>query len=217
MKPQTALWSAVALLAVTALAGGERLPVIKGDNSRPLVAVWREDWSSLAKDLGPFLIAAFWPDGRTVWSKDNVMGGPPYYQGRISPEVLDKTLRELESEKVFSAPYARLGSFGPDSFFTAIYLSYRGNTFLDRSWHEIAERNPKMVATSRGIVALDGKTRDQVLAGDTEDYLKYRALWKGIRAKLASLLPAKGAEAPVEFELREIELAAPAGPGKPPR
>ena len=152
MKPQTALWSAVALLAVTALAGGERLPVIKGDNSRPLVAVWREDWSSLAKDLGPFLIAAFWPDGRTVWSKDNVMGGPPYYQGRISPEVLDKTLRELESEKVFSAPYARLGSFGPDSFFTAIYLSYRGNTFLDRSWHEIAERKQTKKAAYEEVI-----------------------------------------------------------------
>ncbi len=57
----------------------------------------------------------------------------------------DTALLELESEKVFSAPHARRSYFGPDSAFTAIYLSSRGNTFSGASWHEIAERNPSLL------------------------------------------------------------------------
>jgi len=210
MKGPTALPFAAALLTVAAASGGERLPVIKGAKDTPIIAVWREGGNSPLQSFGPYLIAAMWPDGRSIWSKDKILGGAPYYRGRISPEVLGKTLREFEADKAFSAPNMRRDYFGPDAIYTVIYLALPGHAFYRCSWHEISELNPTTVATSSGLASLDGKTREQVLAGDTQDYLNYRALWKRIREKVSSLLPRNGEQPSVSFEYEYIQLDAPA-------
>lgn len=211
MKSLTALPFAVALLTVAAARGGERLPVIKGGENAPIIAVWREGGNSPLKSFGPYVIAAMWPDGRSIWSEDKVLGGAPYYQGRISPEVLSKTLREFEADKAFSAPNMRRDYVGPDAIYTVIYLALPGHAFYRSSWHEISELDPTTVATSSVLARLNGKTRDQVLAGDTQDYLNYRALWKRIREKVSSLLPRNGEQTSVSFEYEYIQLDAPAG------
>jgi hypothetical protein len=207
MKRKIASTLLMTLLITSTVAGVERIPVIKDQEERPVVAVWREDWGLGAKDFGPFLITAIWADGKTIWSKDNVQGGAPYYQGKIDPKVLENALRELEIAEVFSASYVR-NYFGPDSFCTGIYLSHGNKTFTSRSWHELAEKNPKIVASSSGLTSLGGKTREEFLKGDNKEYLKYRALWERIRVKVNSLLPKEGEEKPLKFEMKDMQPVA---------
>jgi hypothetical protein len=207
MKRQIAAAILITFLITSIVVGAEKIPVIKDQEERPVVAIWREDWGLVAKDFGPFLITAIWADGKAIWSKDNIQGGAPYYQGKIDPKVLENTLRELELAEVFSASYVR-DHFGPDSFCTVIYLSRGNKTFTSRSWHELAERNPKVVAASYGLTGLGGKTREEFLKGDNKDYLKYRVLWERIRVKIASLLPKEGEEKPIKFEFRIFQPVA---------
>jgi hypothetical protein len=211
MKSLTALPFAVALLTVAAAPVVEWLPVIKGGKDAPIIAVWREGGNSPLKSSGPYLIAAMWPDGRSIWSEDKVLGGAPYYQGWVSPVVLSKTLRGFEADKAFSAPNMRRDYLGPDAIYTVIYLALPGHAFYRSSWHEISELDPTIVATSSGLAPLNGKTRDEVLAGDTQDYLNYRALWKRIREKVSSLLPRNREQTSVSFEYEYIQLDAPTG------
>lgn len=50
-----------------------------------VLAIYAEDWG-LASDGTPKLILALWPDGRLVWSSDQMAGGPPY-SGRWVPRL----------------------------------------------------------------------------------------------------------------------------------
>ncbi|MFB3894692.1 MAG: hypothetical protein ACE14V_00155 [bacterium] len=215
MRPQILWILIIAILGGTVVFGSEQIPTINGDTVRPVIAVWREDLGLQTQNRGPFLITAIWQDGKIIWSKDSIQGGPPYYQGQIDTKVLDKALRDLEPNKTFNAPYIRKNNFGPDSFYTGMYLSYRTHTFLSRSWHELAEQNPNLVAASYGLTALHGKTREDFLKADTKDYMQYRALWQRIRKQIASLVPKQEEQKAIEFEMEDILFAVPLKTEKP--
>lgn len=197
------------IFTVTCLAEAENIPVVGGKESCPVVAIWRDDHGNApTKDFGPFVITAIWQDGTVIWSKDNVRGGPPYFRGNIDPDGLESVLQGLAADEAFVVPYAYQNNFGPDSFFTAVYLFHKGLAFFSRSWHEMAEQNSKVVAASGGMLsltALDGKSREEFLKDDKEDYLKYRQMWERIRRAITSLLPEKGEETFVEFEMKDVE------------
>lgn len=180
---------------------GQRIPVVKGSKERPSIVVWREDWGLVsAKGLGPFVIAAVWADGKVVWSKDKLSGGPPFHEGKIDPKALDKVLHDFEVRNVFSAPYVRHSNFGPDSYCTAIYLSKGKKEFLSRSWHELAEQDPGIVAASFGLTRLKDMSREEFLKNDAQDYQKYRALWSHIRKQISAILPKDAKEKALSFE-----------------
>ena len=184
-------------------ARGEHVPVIKGEHRHPVVAVWREDWNiATGTDPGPFLITAIWEDGRVVWSKDNLRGGQPYYQGKVDRTALQKVLSRIDEAGAFAASWVRRTNFGPDSFCTGMFVVRGPKSFLSHSWHELAEQNPNVVASSSGLTSLQGKSREEFLKTDDKDYLKYRALWGKMRTEVASLIPKTGEKKGLSFELK---------------
>jgi hypothetical protein len=79
--------------------------------------------------------------------------------------------------------------------------------FMSRSWHELAEQNPHLVAASYGLASLKGKTRKGFLKSDDPAYQKYRRLWGEIRSRIRTLVPREGEElSNVEFQRAKWSL-----------
>lgn len=71
-------------------------------------------------------------------------------------------------------------SFGPDSLYRQIRLEHGGKVLTLKSWHPIYERDKRMVVTSQGVTALDGRSRAEVLKNDDRGYVARRAAFDAI-------------------------------------
>lgn len=91
----------------------------------------------------------------------------------------EEFIRHLWSDYASAFGSRDWNNFGPDSGYREIRLSYSGKTIVLRSWHPSAERNNNVVATTNGIEPLNGRTRDQALAGNP-DYLSKRRAFDSI-------------------------------------
>ncbi|MEW5741784.1 MAG: hypothetical protein AB1938_22885 [Myxococcota bacterium] len=159
----------VALLSV--FNGGLAL---KGDLDRPLV---------IALD-----------DGLVLFSQDVVKGGSPYQAVKLEPDAFTALTKRIESYDDDARAALVRSSVGPDSTYTLFYVrAVAGQQVLMRSWHP---RDPyaKVVATSRGLVAREGRDPAAVLAADTPEYRRFRQVWaelEGELYRLKTLGPAK--------------------------
>jgi hypothetical protein len=73
----------------------------------------------------------------------------------------------------------------------------------------LAELDPGIVATSQGLVHLEGKTREQVRADEKDDnYVLFRAAWDEAREALMCLIPTAAGTplGEVEFEKRVVTV-----------
>ncbi len=170
-------------------------PVIaRGAEPSPAMAVWIESFGKGAAgtDSGPHFISAVWPDGRIVWSRDQQAGGPPYLTASIEPARITKLLKQFEQRGVFNRRGARRLWFGPDSSFHAIWLQSGTRHTRLETWHELFERNPKLVVINGGVTSLDGRSREEAIRGDTKEFREFRHLWSDLRAAMTALIPPSG-------------------------
>jgi len=152
------------------------------------------------------LILAIWKDGYAVWSENQVGGGPPYQTGDVDPQRLTAVLNKLEGAGVFRDPALKKPYFGLDSSSTVVAVADGCRALHMRSWHELFESNPNLVATSYGITSLDGRDREAVLRSEPKSYRHFRSVWKYVRDELAAILPKEGRAAQdMRFELRESQ------------
>lgn len=180
------------------------MPSLVNETGVPVAAVyvllagkWRVD--------EPRVIIAIWKDGRAVWSQDPLGGGPPYQTANVDPEQLATALKELESAGVFRDPTLNDNHFGPDADYTVIAVADAHRALRMRSWHELFETDAKLVVTSHGVSALDGRDRQEVLRSEPESYRRYRRTWKDVRAKFAAIIPKEGRPATdLHFQLRSV-------------
>lgn len=83
-----------------------------------------------------------------------------------------------EAKRVF--PKDRRNLFGPDSGFVAIAITDGKNEIVVRSWHPLFEHNPKVVVTSNGVEALEGRDREDILKADKAWYREARRVFDKI-------------------------------------
>ena len=138
------------------------------------------------------VLAAVWADGTIVWSEDKEDGGPPFLTAKIDPAKTKEFLAKLEKEGVFKKSPDFQIEYGPDASYHEINLLNGKRYVCFGSWHELFERNPKVVASSHGLSSLEGRTREQVLKEDTQSYRDFRKLWKEVRDFTNTLIPEKG-------------------------
>lgn len=152
----------------------------------------------------PILVVA-WPDGMMVWSKDQVKGGPPFLTAKVDEAKIHEFLTRLEKEQVFKKDADFLVQIGPDASHHSIQIRAGNRQVELLSWHELFEKEPKLVATSRGISSLDGKSREEVLKADTKEYQQFRKLWNEIRDFTRTLIPREGTpyEQPLKLKFGE--------------
>ena len=185
-------------------------PPFSSERSDPPATCIYTRWNRRSADQPHVkIILAVWPDGMVVWSDDPVEGGGPYRLAVIDPELLGQSLTRLREQGLIRKKPRCEFNIGPSSSHTAIAISC-GNDRVDmRSWHELMEQNPGLVATSDGVVPLGGRDRQRVLAREPKHYRHFRDDWNAFREALTSLLPSEGEVAPdLEFELRRVDQPA---------
>ena len=142
---------------------------------------------------GRSLLLGLWADGRLVWSEDPVFGGAPYLEARLGPTRLSSVLR------CFALLFDRwdgdvLEHHSPGADHVVLICRVAGRDRRMASWHEIFERDADLVVTQDGVVVLDGRPREVVLATRSADYLRFRVLWSDVRRLMAGLPPAEAPE-----------------------
>ncbi|MHC4462374.1 MAG: hypothetical protein ACYS6W_12895 [Planctomycetota bacterium] len=151
------------------------------------------------------IILAVWKDGRVIFSKDRLSGGRPYFSGKIRPERIDSFFKKLSKGKVFEDQLRNRSYFGPDSDYMVIGISRGRERVNMQSWDELFETNPNLVGTDHGILALEGRSREEVWAEQPEWYKRFREIWAEIRNAADALIPEEGEPAKaVNFEIRYL-------------
>jgi len=82
------------------------------------------------------LIAAFWADGRIIWSKSPLSGGPPYRKGRYDSVKLDAVFDDWDRQGMFSKSLWA-GLVVPKAAVTSIEINHRGRVVWLVSSHEL--------------------------------------------------------------------------------
>ncbi len=169
----------------------------------PAIAVFIESMGRAAADSGPHFLTVVWSDGRVVWSRDQQSGGAPYLTARIEPARVRELLRQFDQRGVFRKPGLRRLWFGPDSSFHAICLSSGNQETRLATWHELFERNPKLVVINGSVTSLDGRSRDELIRNDTKEFQEFRRVWSDLRVAITALVPANGKpySGPMTFKL----------------
>ena len=160
----------------------------------PAIAVFIESLGLAAPgtDSSPHFISAVWPDGRIVWSRDQQVGGPPYLTATVEPARIQELLKQSAQRGLFSKRGLRRSWFGPDSSYHAIWLQSGSRHTRLETWHELFERNPKLVVINGGVGSLNGRNRDEVIRNDTKEFREFRQLWSDLRAATTALIPPTG-------------------------
>jgi hypothetical protein len=81
-------------------------------------------------------------------------------------------------------PGGSWNNFGPDSSYREIVYFSRGRKVVLRSWHPLAEQDPRVVAASYGLTSLDGRDREAFLRGDDQGYVEKRRAYDRIEERL---------------------------------
>ena len=163
------------------------------DAPPPAIAVTIEArGETLAAVDSPRIIMAAWLDGRLIWSHDQTKGGAPFLTAQIDPAKILAVLDRFEKEDVFKKDKVRRSWFGPDSSFHSVWLKSGVRHVQVRTWHELFEANPNLVAVNGGITALNGRKREDVIQSDTKEFQTFRKLWTDIRTSTSALIPKAG-------------------------
>ncbi|MHB8903149.1 MAG: hypothetical protein ACYC6Y_30680 [Thermoguttaceae bacterium] len=155
----------------------------------PVAAIYVEDHRSIDGPTGPKVVVAVWRDGVVIWSANQQEGGSPYFTARLPSTTVGSVLRQLDAEGLFNDPVRSDRYFGPDAGFTTLAICDGSHRLRMSSWHEQFERNGNLVALASGVTALNGRSRDQLLAQEPEEYRHFRQAWNTVRSALTSMVP----------------------------
>ncbi len=162
------------------------IPIVDSQGRKPEIAFFGESYES----PHPRIELAVWEDGHILWSSGSEgMNERRYCLSRISPETIQTVLFRMDAQGVFRAFEGKIGYAVPDSGFDAVIISTGTFQLNMISVHEGIERDQDLVATTHGIENLQGRNRDQVLAGQPEQYRRFRAIWGQVKAAIRPLIP----------------------------
>lgn len=157
-------------------------------SDKPVILLYEDGFGGLSSRAPAQPIeVAVWGDGRIVWRKDDAL-----LSGRIDSNKVDELLQRLHREGVFGAGTARYTAFGPDAAYDVVEIRLPDRKLWLGSWHEMAEHNANLVATSYGITSVDARGRDAMLAAEPPEYRRFRKIWSDIRTTVKSWTPATG-------------------------
>lgn len=182
------------------------VPVDNETGEEPALALWA-DYSRPIRDPNGSLrglVLAAWPDGRVVAGDDPLRGGPPYHEGRVTPEQVARTRARLEEA---TAQTTRKSFAIPDAGCRQLFVSCEGPDRSLASAIELFENGPSLVATDHGIEALGDRRREDVIERQSEEHRAFRTAWSRCLEALQDLQSApkamSGSDEPVRYIWRE--------------
>ena len=102
------------LFAFTMPAAGEDdrglavlpVPFERGSRTPPAVSIYyNPNYAAVGSKLTAAVVVCIWPDGRAVWSRDHIQGGPPYFTGHIARKSLAIFFHALDAKGIFAHRY----------------------------------------------------------------------------------------------------------------
>jgi hypothetical protein len=140
------------------------------------------------------VLLSVWSNGDIIYSHDYLKGGRPYNSAKVSPQQVESFLTSLSSSELWKKFPKGYSIYGPDSSFITLVVIHHGKALELSSWDELFEASGKSVGTARGIRFLEGKTAQEVLAEQPQEYRDFRQLWDMIRSGAKALIPKEGIE-----------------------
>ena len=184
--------------------------LIKGEEQEPVISYFTRSKTSLQEPRPRIqVLTVVWSDGRIIWSQDRLQGGPPYFEAHIEKRTIRGLFDRLEREDLFNRSELNRPYSDPEAEASSLVIADGTRELSMTSCHELAELDPEIVATSQGLVHLEGKTREEVRADEQDDkYVLFRAAWDEAREGLLGLIPtASGTPlGVVEFEKRVVPV-----------
>jgi hypothetical protein len=164
----------------------------EGARDRAVIVIYRKHaWNRVFQ---PDLITAMWADGEVIWSADPVLGGAPYWRGRIEPAAF----RDLRDRMTDAA--ARSGSppgaayTGPDASYNIIYFrTADGRVFSIGSWGDPYPDDDLAGRDEHAWPRVAETWREMQTARDSEhwNYGSIVRLWGTLRGAVYEALPMK--------------------------
>ncbi|MBE0537249.1 MAG: hypothetical protein IH624_16420 [Phycisphaerae bacterium] len=207
-------WTGCLLLVAGILCGCSknrhdvvRIPVESGMKELPCVAVFVDDYFAANSDV-PNVIVAVWANGTVIHSKDMLEGGAPYHTAHVAADRLEQFFQALEEDRLCRANYYK-AFFGFDTAYTGVFVARSGSKTVLLSEHELYERSPRCIATQDGVVALEGRSREQATKSWSREYRSFRTKWDSVRREVDKLVrdaTHSGSEACVAFEYKDMAI-----------
>jgi len=140
------------------------------------------------------VILLVWGDGRLLWSKDRLFGGPPYFEGKIEKEQIVSLAKKLGQEKLLDPAAIRRQYMYADSKHVFMFLAKGVQAMTMVSGHPLVERDGEYIETPDGGQKLEGKTLSAALAEQPAEYKEFRKQWDAAMKLLLSIIPSEGDE-----------------------
>jgi hypothetical protein len=82
------------------------VPFERGFRTPPAISIfYNPNYAGVDGRLTTAVVVCIMPDGRAVWSRDHIKGGPPYFTGHIARKRLAKFFDALNGKGVFARRY----------------------------------------------------------------------------------------------------------------
>ena len=146
-----------------------------------------------------------WRFGRTVTLYGAWMMGTPapaFCQDVLPRRICNNSCKVSKEWAQFGIDESKLSHFGPDSKFTSILIRFKDKTLQLRSWHELAERDGRVVDTSGGLESLGDRQLMQALENQPSEYLFFRYAWSEIKGRCFKLIPDAGKKVDGEVTMK---------------
>jgi hypothetical protein len=98
--------------------------------------------------------------------------------------------------------------FGPDSSYQSFIARPGDGGVRVATWHELAERDPRLVCLDGGFRSVPPGTRDEVLAREASpSWLEFREAWSSMRARIDELIRTAPDRQPAAFPPERVQWA----------
>lgn len=170
-------------------ASSIRMPEIQGVKERPVAAIYCdcEGLSTVpprAVRRGVSALVVVWADGKVLWSKNRVSGGPPYFRGCVPCELVTHVIARVERPeagvKFVYIPYR------PGGCMVRIAVDTPSKAFSTFSQHELFHDT-----FNSGGDALTEKSESLEVTGDSA-IRQFRENWRNTKECILSVIPAQG-------------------------
>jgi hypothetical protein len=127
-----------------------------------------------------YFIFAIYTDGTAFFSRDTLIGGPPYYRKQLSDADMEYIRELLESLKSCPNLITRYATFNGSGH--NICISLPGARYRMYSTHLLMESTGKCLATSQGYIESRGRCFDDIAHTEPSHFVEYRRAWDDLLA-----------------------------------
>lgn len=157
------------------------------DDAQPVIAIW---WHGGRQLRGPgSLLLVVLSDGTVIFADSKQPGGEGLRVGRLDEAAIDSCIMELRTIGFFQFPKDQRTYAGPDSEVMSLFGRDGRIAAVLTSWHERWTNDDSVVVTSRGVISLRGRAKEEFLDARDSDYARFRRIWDNAKTRMLALTP----------------------------